>query len=126
MDPENNIHLPIIAVNMITSEVLICADSQKSCSTTLNRIRKSTQQDEELNHLSHYITEDFLSDKFNLPSDIQQFWSQKEMLSLESGLITHRERVIVPREMRQEMLQYIHEGHQGKEHCFLRAKDTIF
>ena len=33
---------------------------------------------------------------------------------------------IVPREMRPEMLQYIHEGHQGKEHCLLRAKNTVF
>ena len=24
------------------------------------------------------------------------------------------------------MLQYIHEGHQGKEHCLLRAKNTVF
>ena len=28
--------------------------------------------------------------------------------------------------MRQEMLNYIHEGHQGKEHCLLRAKNTVF
>ena len=28
--------------------------------------------------------------------------------------------------MRQEMLQSIHEGHQGKEHSLLRAKDTVF
>ena len=24
------------------------------------------------------------------------------------------------------MLQYIHEGHQGKERCLLRAKNTVF
>ena len=24
------------------------------------------------------------------------------------------------------MLNYIHEGHQGKEHCLLRAKNTVF
>ena len=48
------------------------------------------------------------------------------MLSIESGLITCRTRIIVPREMRPEMLQNIHEGHQGKEHCLLRAKNTVF
>ena len=58
MDPEENIQLPIIAVNMITTHVLMCADSQKSFSTNLDRIRKSTQQDEELK-LSRYITEGF-------------------------------------------------------------------
>ena len=45
------------------------------------------------------------------------------MLLIKSGLIT---RIIVPREMRPEMLQYIHKGHQGKERCLLRARNTVF
>ena len=48
------------------------------------------------------------------------------MLSIESGLITCGNRIIVPKEMRPEMLQYIHEGHQGKERCLLRARNTVF
>ena len=48
------------------------------------------------------------------------------MLSIKSGLITCRNRIIVPREMRPEMLLYIHEGHQGKERCLLGARNTVF
>ena len=48
------------------------------------------------------------------------------MLSIESGLITCGSRIIVPKCMGQEILNCIHEGHQGKEHCLLRAKNTIF
>ena len=48
------------------------------------------------------------------------------MLSIKSGLITCGNRIIVPKEMRPEMLQYIHEGHQGKERCLLRARNTVF
>ena len=48
------------------------------------------------------------------------------MLSIESGLITCGNRIIVPREMRPEMLQYIHEGHQGKGRCLLRARKSVF
>ena len=47
------------------------------------------------------------------------------MLSIKSRLITCGNRIIVPREMRPEMLQYIHEEHQGKERCLLRARNTI-
>ena len=60
----------------------------------------------------------FLCDKKKLP--------HMKMLSIESGLITCGNRIIVPREMRPEMLQYIHEGHQGKERCLLRARNTVF
>ena len=48
------------------------------------------------------------------------------MLSVKSGLITCGKRIIVPREMQPEMLQYIHEGHQGKERCLLQARNTAF
>ena len=48
------------------------------------------------------------------------------MLSIKSGLITCGNRIIVPREMRPEILQYIHEGHQGKERCLFRARNTVF
>ena len=61
MNPEDNIQLPIIAVNMITTCVLMCNNSQKSFSTTLDRIRKSTQKYEELTHLKGYITTGLLA-----------------------------------------------------------------
>ena len=48
------------------------------------------------------------------------------MLSIKSGLITCGNRIIVPREMRPEMLQYIHKSHPGKERYLLRAKITVF
>ena len=48
------------------------------------------------------------------------------MLSIKSGLITCGNRIIVPRQMQPEMLQYIHEGHQGKERCLLRVRNTVF
>ena len=48
------------------------------------------------------------------------------MLFIKSGLITCGNRIIVPRKIEPEMLQYIHEGHQGKERCLLRARNTVF
>ena len=45
------------------------------------------------------------------------------LLNLDSLLV---ETESVPREMRPEMLQYIHEGQQGKERCLLRARNAVF
>ena len=62
----------------------------------------------------------------NLLTDLHEFWPHKEMLSIESGLITCGNRILVPKEMKPEMLQYVHKGHQGKERCLLRARNTVF
>ena len=108
IDPQDNIKLPIIAVNMITTCVIMSVESQGSFSTILDRVRKSTQQNEELNGLSGYISKGWLSEKKYLPSDLQQYWSYRDQLSMESGLITYGDRIIIPAEMGTEMLRYIH------------------
>ena len=101
-------------------------DCQVSFSNRLQHLRESTSQDEQLTRLKSYINTGFPCDKKNLLTDLHDFWPHREMLSIESGLITCGTRIIVPREMRPEMLQYIHEGHKGKKHCLLRAKNTVF
>ena len=126
MDPEDSIQLPIIAVNMITTWILMSVESQGSFSNKLDQLRKSTAQDEQLTRLKGYISTGFPCDKKNLLTDPHDFWPHREMISIESGLITCGNRIIVPKEMRPEMLQYVHEGHQGKERCLLRVRNTVF
>ena len=118
--------LPIIAVNMITTCILMSVHPQDTFLNKLDQLRKSTVQDNQLTRLSHYINTGFPSDKKNLLTDLHEFWNHREALSIESGLITCGNRIIVPKEMRPKMLQYIQEGHQGKERCLLQARNTVF
>ena len=126
MDPEDNIKLPIIAVNLITVHILLSAHPQDTFSRKLDQLRKSTVQDNQLTRLSRYINTGFPCEKKNLPTDLQEYWNYRDTLSIENGLLTCGSRIIVPHEMRAEMLQYIHDGHQGKERCLLRARNTVF
>ena len=109
MDPEDNIQLPIIAVNMITTCILMSVHPQDSFSNKLDQLRKSIVQDNQLTRLSCYINPGFPCDKKNLLTDLHEFWNHREALSIKSRLITCGNRIIVPKEMRPEMLQYIHE-----------------
>ena len=87
MDPEDNIQLPIIAVNMITTRILMSVHPQDTFSNKLDQLRKSTVQDNQITRLSHYINTGFLCDKKNLPTDLHEFWNHREALSIESGLV---------------------------------------
>ena len=73
MDPEDNIQLPIIAVTMITTRILMSVESQGSFSNKLDWLRKSTAQDEQLTRLKGYISTGFPCDKKNLPTDLHEF-----------------------------------------------------
>ena len=99
MDPEDNIQLPIIVVNMITTQILISVECQNSFSNKLDQMRKSTAQVNQLTRLSCYINTGFPCDKKNLPRDLHEIWPHRETLSVKSGLITCGNRIIVPREM---------------------------
>ena len=55
-----------------------------------------------------------------------RYWNYQDTLSIKNGLLTSGSRIIVPHEMWAEMLQYIHEGHQGRERYLLRARNTVF
>ena len=73
MDPEDNIQLLIIAVNMITTHILMSVQPQDSFSNKLDQLRKSTVQDNQLTRFSHYINTGFPCDKKNLPTDLHEF-----------------------------------------------------
>ena len=83
MDPGDNIQLPIIAVNMITTQILMSVESQGRFSNKLDQLRKSTVQDEQLTRLKGYISTGFPCDKKKLPTDLHEFWPHKKMLSTE-------------------------------------------
>ena len=97
MDPEDNIQLLITAVNMITTQILMSVESQGSFSNKLDQLRKNTAQDKQLTRLKGYISTEFSCDMKNLLTDLCEFWPNKEMLSIESGLITCGNRIIVPK-----------------------------
>ena len=72
MDPEDNIQLPIIAVIIITTHILISVELQDSFSNKLDQLRKSTAQDNQLTRLRRYINTGFPCDK-NLLRDLMNF-----------------------------------------------------
>ena len=99
MDAEDNIKLPIIAVNLITVHILLSAHPQDTFSRKLDQLRKSTVQDNQLTRLGRYINTGFPCEKKNLLTDLQEYWNYRDTLSIENGLLTCRSRIIVPQEM---------------------------
>lgn len=54
------------------------------------------------------------------------FYHIRGELSVVDGLLLKQHRIVIPRALRQEVLQRIHEGHLGVEKCKRRARDSVF
>ena len=92
----------------------------------MSEIRKATDADTQLTMLKQYILNGW-PDKFHhCPESIQEYWTFRDELSVESGIILKGTQVVIPKSLRESTLENIHYGHMGVEKCLKRARDTVF
>ena len=61
-----------------------------------------------------------------MPPEIQPYWTFREELTIEDGLILKGTRIVIPNKQWQAILKQLHEGHLGLNKCKLRAKETVY
>ena len=57
---------------------------------------------------------------------LHPYWTFREELTIEDGLILKETRIIIPNNQWKTILELIHEGHLGLNKCKLRAKKTVY
>ena len=98
----------------------------KPDSDSLHEIRIAMQEDDELALLKHTITHGWPRTFKEVPSEIQAYWTFREELIIEDGIVLKGTQVVVPHKKCEATLKLIHEGHLGLGKCKLRANDTIY
>lgn len=64
--------------------------------------------------------------KKELKTDMVEYWQYQGDIAVNEGLLMKASRIIIPRELRRDILEKIHEGHQGIVKCRARAKDSVW
>ena len=52
-----------------------------------------------------------------VPLQIREFFDSRGHLSMSNGLSTYDDRIVIPADMREEILERIHRGYQGTIKC---------
>ena len=86
----------------------------------------ATQSDDELAILRHTIMQGWPKNIKQVPPEIQPYWTFREELTIEDGLILKGTRIVIPTKQRQAILKQLHKGHLGLNKCKLRAKETVY
>lgn len=58
--------------------------------------------------------------------EIQKFYSQRDHLTTSNGTVFRDDKVVIPQELREEMMERIHRGHQGIEKCIRRTTGSMW
>ena len=61
-----------------------------------------------------------------VPSEIQAYWTFREELTVEDGLVLQGTRILIPKNKHKQILKMIHEGNLGLGNCKLWVKETVY
>ena len=92
----------------------------------LEKLKEATAQDETLQILKAVIMNGWPEDKAKLPAEITPYFSFRDELSIQDGLIIRGDRVVIPWNMRAEIKKLLHSTHSGIDACLRRARECIF
>ena len=95
-------------------------------SNSLQAIRQATQTDDELALLKHTIMTGWPANIRELPQILHPYWTFREELTIEDGLILKGTRIVIPTTKRALILTQIHNSHLGLTKCKLRAKQAVY
>lgn len=92
----------------------------------LEELRTETTQDETLQMLKKTILKGWTEQRDELPEQLTPYYSYRDELAVQDGLIFKGSRVVVPQKMRKDMMIKIHSSHLGTDGCLRRARECLF
>ena len=117
-------------------EELVCAhirnlvselDSQRSLNDPLlENLSACAATDQDYQALIDFVKQGCPIERKVTHPIFQQFYKMRYELSVDNGLILYQARIVVPNALRKQILQRLHESHQGIARTKKRARQTVF
>ena len=68
----------------------------------------------------------FPEHRHDAPPEVRPYWGVRHMLAVDDGLLVYGPRLIIPAELRRDVLRQLHASHQGIERTRRRARLCIY
>ena len=92
----------------------------------LAQMKSATAQDEDLQMSSKVVKSGWPFHRSQLPTSVAHYWNLRGEIHEAGGLLFLGQRLIIPLEVRQDVLNCIHESHLGIEKCKSRARAVVY
>ena len=102
------------------------AGDSKLKAITWERIVAAAATDEECRTLAAVIQKGFPDSRNELPPTARVFWPMRENLYCLEGVVINESRILIPRQLRAEVLEALHSAHQGVNGMLANAKQRLF
>lgn len=92
----------------------------------LQLIKDHTDQDPQLQLVKQLTQSGWSEYEKQVPEAVKDFYKVRGELSVVDGLVVRGSRIVIPTTLRSEMIERIHDGHQGLLKCRERAKQSVW
>ena len=93
----------------------------------LSLLRQQTKTDHTLSALTDIIINGWPAKCSDLPNSLKPYWTVKDYMSIDNGIILKGHQVVVPQTLQEDILSQLHGmSHQGIEKTRLLAKKCVF
>ena len=83
-----------------------------------SKLQTSTRDDATIQSAIGYTLSGWPRYEQDVPDDMKELFNVRRQLSVSDGMLMYADRIVVPTSLRSEMLDRIHQGHQGITKCF--------
>ena len=94
--------------------------------TKMEEFQHYTNSDTTLQELAKYVHKGWPREQKDCPEILQQYWTYKECISMENGLLFKDDRLIVPKVERNYILDLLPYGHYGIKRTQDKARESVF
>ena len=88
--------------------------------------RDETTQDPLLNELQTIVHTGWPDTIKEVPTDVRPYWSFRDEVAMESGVLFKGRQILIPQSMQKEILQQLHQGRQWVEKTRRLASDNVY
>ncbi len=116
----------VASVRLIVNSVMENTERQNLCDPFLKKIKEAAAADPEYAALLEVVKDGFPSQPEHLKNAVRNFWQVRDSLIVSDNLVLKGNQIVVPRNMRKDVLSQLHASHQGIERTKRRARQTVF
>ncbi|UYV78565.1 K02A2.6-like, partial [Cordylochernes scorpioides] len=92
----------------------------------LLEISRKQKEDSLCSQLAKYCMSEWSKNKREVDPALRGYWQFQEDLTYQNGLLLRGQRIIIPKSLRKDILEKLHQGHFGINTCRSRAKKSVW
>ncbi|UYV63312.1 K02A2.6-like [Cordylochernes scorpioides] len=84
------------------------------------------KEDSLCSQLAKYCMSGWPKNKREVDPELRGYWQFQEDLTYQNGLLLRGQRILIPKTLRKDILEKLHQGHFGINKCRSRAKESVW